>query len=110
VHAASCKFGAAPREPSKSALLVLAAKTSAVYWQRNASRGAQKHAFTSVNPLVRDTGIESVYAGESDGRLVPIISLLGQHAVHRCSTHPKRARDGARGLPTRVHPPRQRGF
>jgi hypothetical protein len=41
---------------------------------------------------------------------VSVISLLGQHAVHRCSTHPKHARDGARGLTTRVHPLCQANF
>jgi hypothetical protein len=46
--------------------------------------------------LVRDTGIESVCADRSQDRLVPVITLLCQHAVDGGATDTEGGRNGTR--------------
>jgi hypothetical protein len=59
--------------------------------------------------MVRDTGIES-FSGEYEVRLVPVLSLLSQHAVNRGPAHTQRGRDGAGRFTAGVHPLCQSGF
>jgi hypothetical protein len=69
---------------------------------------ALKRCIHSSN-VVRDTGIESV-SGEPEVRLVPVFSLLSQHAVNRGPAHTQRGRNGGGRFTAGMHPLRQSGF